>query len=321
MPTSTLAPIEGELERTPFAHILVYAADRGLTGALFLEEPSGARHVVSFAGGVPVKVRPGDGYALLGKLLIDAGVISEVALSGALSLQGLLGDALILGGHTDHETVEAIAAEQFFMRMVRLFELPPATKFTYIDGHAELVDWGGDPASVDPLALLWAGLREHAHASTLMERSLRRIGDAPIQIHPRAALDRFRFTAGELAALLRIKEAPRSLADLEAARVAPADTLRRLVYTLLITRHLDFGQVASPVGVPRDPAPDAADSGPVAGPASAAVGSGTPSSSLPPSSLPLGRMRLRTVVQRVGAAAPDQPGDGEPRSSGPRPRR
>lgn len=321
MPTLISAPIEGELRSTPFAHILVYMVDRHLTGALFLEDPTGARHAVRFEGGAPVKVRPGDDYALLGQLLIDAGVISEAALSGALSLQGLLGDALILGGHTDHETVEAVAAEQFLKRMVRLFDLPPETKYTYLDGHAELADWGGGPASVDPLALLWAGLREHAPASTLMERTLRRIESSPIKVHPRAALDRFGFTAGELAALVRIKEAPRPLADLEAARVAPPDTLRRLVYALLITRHLDFGQVTPPVGVARDTAPDAAESASAAGPASTAAASGVPSSGLSPSSLPLGRMRLRTVAHRVGAAAPDQPGEGEPGSSAPRPRR
>jgi len=309
MPARISEPIAGELRSTPFAHILVYAVDRGLTGALFLEEPAGARHVVSFARGVPVKVRPGDGYALLGKLLIEAGVITEVALSGALSMQGLLGDALILSGCADHETVESVAAEQFFLRMVHLFELPPETKYTYIDGHGELLEWGGEPASVDPLALLWAGIREHGDVSVLMERTLHRLGDTPIRVHPSAALERFGFTAGELAAILRIKEKARSLADLAASRAAPPDTLRRLIYTLLITRHLDFGQETAPVGVPSD-APQSLSTG--AGPASSLADSAAPSSALP-----LGRMQLRTVAVRVGAAAPDLPGDGEPRSSSP----
>jgi hypothetical protein len=316
MPARISEPIAGELRSTPFAHILVYAVDRGLTGALFLEEPSGARHVVSFASGVPVKVRPGDDYALLGKLLIEAGVITEIALTGALSMQGLLGDALILSGCADHEAVESVAAEQFFLRMVHLFELPPETKYTYIEGHAELVEWGGEPSSMDPLALLWAGLREHGNVSVLMDRTLHRLGDTPIRIHSSAVLERFGFTAGELAAILRIKEQPRSLADLTALRAAPPDTLRRLIYTLLITRHLDFGQETFPVGVvlehPRSLSPTSLSS-----PTSSVVDAAAPSSALP-----LGRMQLRTVAVRVGAAAPDLPGEGEPRSSSSsRPRR
>src|ERR1700722_8021923 len=90
------ATAEGELARTPLAHLFVYALDRRLTGAMFLAPPGGAEHVVRFARGVPVKVRPGDRHALLGQLLVEAGAIDEKTLEAALATQGLLGDVLLL---------------------------------------------------------------------------------------------------------------------------------------------------------------------------------------------------------------------------------
>src|SRR5262245_12471516 len=162
------ASAEGDLARTPFAHLLVYALDRRLTGALYLRcplpRPSAdessssdlvATHVVRFARGTPVKVRPGDGFGRLGTMLVKAGVISDTTLRQALETKGLLGDVLIVAGCVDRATLERVAEEQFVERMLRLFACPPETTYAYCDGDIELIDWGGDPSGVDPLALLW----------------------------------------------------------------------------------------------------------------------------------------------------------------------
>jgi hypothetical protein len=331
MPARISEPIAGELRTTPFAHILVYALDRRLTGALFLDDPSGARHVVRFVEGTPVKVRPGDGYARLGALLMEAGLITEEALAAALLKDGLLGAALVKSRHADHATVESVVIEQFFMRVVHLFELPGETRYTYVDGDPELAFYGGEPSWADPLALLWAGLREHGHLSSMMDRMIHRMGDAPIRLHPASNLERFDFTAGELAAISRIQEQPRPLAELTAMRVAPADTLRRMIYALIITRHLDFGQGAVPVGFVGSPGapPPPVEEAPPPLSTRAALASVPPApmcepdASLPTPSKPLGRLLLRTLAVPIGAAAPDIPGDGEPKStrSPPRSRR
>src|SRR5262245_37821621 len=97
---------EGDLQRTPFAHLLVYAIEKRLTGVMFLAEPGGTEHAVRLAAGAPVKVKPGDGYARLGELLIEAGAITEPMLDGALSMQGLLGDALVLAGCIEQSLLE-----------------------------------------------------------------------------------------------------------------------------------------------------------------------------------------------------------------------
>ncbi len=285
---------EGELSSTPFAHILVYAFDRRLAGTLYLEEPSGTPHVVTFARGVPVKVRAGDGFALLGELLIKAGAITEEALAGALSMPALLGDALVIGGFVDRDTLEQTAEAQFRLRMVRLFGLAAETRYRYIDRVDELSEWGGAPAAVDPLELLWAGLREHGAARGTLESTLGRLGSSPLRLHASAAVERFAFGPRELEVAISMRERGRSIVDLAASGGVAAETVRRMVYALVITRHIDTGGGALPAGVGAD--------------------GELPESSIRSGNHAVGRMRLRSIPHRDGAAAPDLPGPGEPAS-------
>jgi hypothetical protein len=288
---STMPPTaEGDLERTPLAHLLVYAIERHLTGALFLTEPGGVEHVIRFAEGAPVKVRSGDGHARLGELLIEAGAITDEALQGALSMKGLLGDALVLAGCIDEATLEQAVEQQFLRRMIRLFGLRPATTYRYFDGHPELTDYGAEPASSDPLSVLWAGLRENGHLSTMIDPTLARLGNMPLHLHPEASLRRFGFGTFERAVIDRIREHHESFADLVASAIAPPDLVRNLVYALTITRQLELGPNILPIG--------------------AAARSSRGGTTTPGRGLVLARLRLRSTAHRLGAAAPDLPGDG-----------
>ncbi|MCC6559299.1 MAG: hypothetical protein IT372_40770 [Polyangiaceae bacterium] len=284
------ATAEGDLRRTPLAHLLVYAADRRLSGAMFLTDPAGLEHVIRFERGAPVKVRPGDGFAMFGELLIEDGLLSQRTLEHALATKGLLGDVLLLTGCVDAATLDWIAEIQFVKRMVHLFELPAETTYRYFDGHGALADWGGEPARVDLLAVLWAGLRDHGERSTRLPATLERLGDTPLRLHPAIEPGRFGFRQAELAVIARMREDAPPLAALIAAGVAPEAVVRRLVYMLAITRFLELlGAGALPVGVDEAAARALSLSG----------------------SQALARMTLRSVFYRVGAAAPDPAGDGE----------
>lgn len=281
------ATAEGDLARTPIGHLLVYALDRRLTGALSFCTPEGVEHVVQLDRGVAVKIRPGDRYALLGEMLIEAGAIDPGTLEGALTTKGLLGDVLVLAGRVDRDVLERVAAEQFRRRMVRLFSLPKEVKYRYWEGQEALGEYGGGPASVDPLALLWAGMRAHGDASTMLAGTLALLGDAAMRLHPLATTARFGLTEAEEKVVVELREAPTPMSRLLAAAYLPEETLRRLCYTLLITRQIELGTGTLPVGandVTRTP------------PAGMAV---------------VAKMQLRPTVHRVGAAAPDPPGDGE----------
>lgn len=289
MGSDTPATAEGDLARTPFAHLLVYAVDRRLTGALFLREPldaaaSPVEHVVRFARGTPVKVRPGDGFARLGELLVEAGALSPETLVEALATKGLLGDVLLLAGCVERDRLEATCAAQFHRRMTRLFTLPPATTFRYCDGHVELLDYGGDPASADPLAILWTGLKAHGGAPAMVEATLSRLGDLPLRIHPQATVTQLALADDEARVIDHLRSCPEGLGALGARDLLASERLRQLVYALAITRQLDVGSSALPVGA-LDPTRTTSRS--------------------------LGRVQLKPTTHRLGAAAPDAPGDGE----------
>ena len=290
------ATAEGDFGRTPLAHLLVYSLDKRLTGVLFLTEPGGVEHVVRLQRGVPVKVRPGYEYALLGEMLVDAGAIDRETLEAALATKGLLGDMLLLAGRVDQDVLERVCKEQFLRRLVMLYGLPPGTVYRYFDGHSELAEWGGEPAKIDPVSLIWAGIRVNGEASALMEASLAKLGEAPLRLHAQQTVARFGLDENEAPLLECLEAQPTTLAQLAELEVVDLALLRRFAYALLITRQLDLGSGTVPLGaVDHTPAPKAAPS--AAGTAAVA------------------KMVLKSTAYRMGAAAPDMPGDGGERVS------
>ena len=211
--------------------------------------------MVRLVRGAPVKVRPGDRHALLGEMLVEAGAIDAATLESALATKGLLGDMLLVAGRVDGDVLEAIAEQQFVRRMVRLFSLPPATAYRYFDGHDELAEYGGDPASVDPLTLLWAGLRDHGELSTMMPGTLALLGDAPIRLHAAATVSRFGCTDQEAKLVEHLCTRSASLVELEALGHVPPEGVRRFAYALMITRQIDLGTGTTPLGAGRPPLP------------------------------------------------------------------
>src|SRR5687768_9869211 len=84
MPAAGQPTAEGELGQTPFAHLVVYAMERKLTGTLQLEEnstsPEPRIHRLTFVRGAPAKIKPADDFARLGRLLTDEGLIDDDTL-------------------------------------------------------------------------------------------------------------------------------------------------------------------------------------------------------------------------------------------------
>ena len=276
------ATAEGDLQRTPLPHLLVYMADRRLTGALFLREPDGTEHVMRFEWGAPARVRPGDRYALFGELLVEAGIVTEQVVQEALATKGLLGDILILTGHADGITLERIADQQLTRRVVRLFGLPAETSYRYFDGHPELANTAGPPYRSDPLSLLLAGLRAHPRSCLPLGRLMDKLGEARLRMHPDAVLERFGLTDEEAGVATSLLVDRPTFIDLVSSGVAAPDVVCRVVYALLLTRQIDLGQKLPPLGAEETPPPVA-----------------------------VGRVQLMPTAYRMGAAAPDPAGDGE----------
>lgn len=270
---------EGDLEQTPYAHLVVYLLDRRLTGELFLAESEEVTHAVRFERGVPTKIRMEDGYARLGDLLVEEGLVTAEAIEGAVATGGLLGDVLVLAGRVESEALNAVLAEQFRLRSLRLFDLPPQTTYKYFDQSDTLCDYGGESAVVQPLELLWQGIRAHGERSAYFEPTLDRLGAVPLKLHPRETTCKFGFEDDAQLVIEVLGLEPALLAELQDLDGASADIVNKVVYTLAIGRQLELGRGALPVGV--DPRPSS-----------------------------LAKVQLKSQVHRVGVAL-DAPGDGE----------
>jgi len=272
----------------------VYAAEQQLTGALFLHVPGGAMHSVRLEDGRAVKVQMGDGFAPLRDLLIEAGLVDETTPHAVCAVPSLLGDSLG-GGNVTREAIDKVIDRQFLLRMARLFGLPSTTRYTYFADMHETVDDGAPLLTVHPLAVLWAGLREHAVASAMMAAIVKRVGDAPLRLHPRAATHRLMATAQEQAVLDRMRQTHPSLRGLIASSPNDEPMIRWMVYALVIMRFVDFGTDALPLFPEQPP-----------------VASAVASTSSSTSAVTLARIRLQqNVSRRFTAAAPDDVGDGE----------
>jgi hypothetical protein len=242
-------------------------------------------HLVELERGAPIKVRPGDGYAPLGHLLVETGDITEETLERALLTHAPLGEVLVLAGHLAPEALDSALETQFVLRTIRLFALPAETRFRFHEGRSELDGWGS-PVPKDALELLCAGLRAHGDAERVLEATLAHAADLVPRVHERAVLDRFGFRDEERDALSALAENTATLRELLAASPVPAPTFARVAYVLLITRQLDLGGGSQlrPVGADE--------------PATRQL-------------VELARLQLRSERHRLGAAAPDLPGNGE----------
>lgn len=289
MPTEILPTAEGDLGRTPFAHLLVYAADQQLTGALFLHVPGGVMHSVRLESGRPVKVQMGDAWARLGQLMLEACIIDQETHDLPRIVPGLIGESLVAGGHISREALDKMVERQFFVRMTRLFGLPPTTRYAYFDDMHEIIDDGAPSSKVHPLALIWAGLREHAAASVMMSHVLERIDNIPLRLHRLAGVERLQLTQPERTVLDRLRETPLTLRTLVETIPADEHLMHRMIYGLVILRFFDFGNEALPLFPEKATIPPAT-----------------------PAPVNLARIQLQqTTARRFTGAAPDDVGDGE----------
>jgi hypothetical protein len=261
----SLAPsASGSLERTPFSHLLLYLLDRSLTGTLIFTEPkelpgdAPVEHAAYFQDGIPTKVHAGERVAPLGSLLVAFGVLEQTdlenePLSQPPTHEATLESELIESSLARPDQIAEVRNEQLLERVSFLFSLPPGTKYAFYNG-LDLLEaiWGNIPGVLSPLGALTRGLREHPE-EVAMDRVLTRLGGYLLHMHPDADLESFDFAPDERAVADAIASSMAPLPDLVEAGHDP-DTIRRVVYALMITRCV--GPVASSpqsFGPPSDP--------------------------------------------------------------------
>ncbi len=289
---------EGLLEKTPLVHLLVYLADRELTGSLVLSNRSGGEHhAIYFLDGQASKVRTGEPIAHLGRVLFELGILSEETLNASLAAfsrgNDLHGEHLVRAGVIDRANLMEGLKVQADRKMAFLFALPGDTKYRFYQDVNVLEDWGGpEMIPLDTLPIIWSAVRARAD-DPIIDATLRRLGSTTLKLHLRSDVSRFGFSAHEMAAIETMRASPSSLAGLIESRVVPRRTAELIVYTLLITRHLDHrADSAPPVGLSKP----ASVNTPTAAPASAAEGG-----------VPVARVKLTARQVPLDEAPPPTP--------------
>jgi curved DNA-binding protein CbpA len=250
---------QGSLERTPFVHLLVYLADRQVSGTLVLAEPDqapGEEHAIYFVEGTAAKFRTGKPIAHLGRVLFELGYLSEQVLNESLSaIAGrgeLHGEYLCRTGAIDRQKLLAGLRSQAQRKMAYLFSLPSSTVYAFFQDSNLLDNWGGpELMPLEQLATIWAAVCARGD-EPIVDMMLGRLGATTLKLHDRSDVSRFGFSPQELAVIDLIRARPCSLPALMDSGILPRRTIELIVYALLVTRHLDHGaDRAAPVGVAR----------------------------------------------------------------------
>ena len=241
----------GTLAGTPMTHLILYALDRQLTGTLVLEAPSGGRSALRLESGMPAKAKTAEPVIHLGRLLLELGAIDEATLNRTLvpvaEQRKLHGQVLLADNAIDRDTLVGALREQLTRQLLWMFALPSTTAYGYYQNADFLERWGGsERVRLEPLALIWRGVRTYED-SERVERTLLRLEPHVLRLHPEAEPSRFRFAPSEQAVVDVLRAKPQLLSQLVASGLEAESLIRRIVYTLALTRHLDVG--APPIGI------------------------------------------------------------------------
>ncbi|MCC6902251.1 MAG: DnaJ domain-containing protein [Polyangiaceae bacterium] len=252
------ATATGKLETTPFSQLLVYALDKGLTGSFIFQTPDRQKSALYLVDGAPANAKTGQPVIHLGRLLLELGKIDEEVYNATLARvakeRALHGKLLLDAGAIDPPTLDAALAEQLLRQVVWMFALDPRTGYAFYEGKNFLDKWGGGPVKLEPLGVIWRGIRRYENVQRV-DLALARLGARQLKLHASAQIARFRLSDSERAVTDVIRAKPQTLAELLDAGVADMVETKRLIYTLMITRHLDVGAPPLGIGAKRSVAP------------------------------------------------------------------
>jgi curved DNA-binding protein CbpA len=256
----------GRLEKTPLAHLIVYAHERQLTGTLELETPEKETASILFLEGQPAKVKTSAAIAHLGRVLLELGFIDQGRYDRSLvqlsQTKRLHGQILIESGALNDDQLVAGLRAQILRKLQHVYSFAPESQFRFFDGYDALASFGGDETvSVDPLPLVWAAIRS-APPWVHISNTLTRVTQLPLRLSRRAELTRFEFGRAErdLIELLRMR--PMKVTELTQTEVLKPRETQLLVYCLLITRQIQVvqeGRDSMPPPPPRAPNPEQAN--------------------------------------------------------------
>lgn len=243
---------QGSFAKTPFPHVLIYALERQLSGTFDLHVGPTQVASILVIQGFPAKVRLTDQVHFLGDILIEMGLVTPEAVKAShdrmTESPRLQGQILVELGAIDEARLEAGLRAQIERKLEHLFTLPADTIFSYYDGVDALQRYGLQPTAIDPLPVLWRGVRQNPQWEHV-DATLRRVGNTSIGIRAGSQVDRFQFTRVEVGAIELLRQRPLRVVDLVNAKVVGPSVAQLLVYLLVITKQVDLIEGATPQSV------------------------------------------------------------------------
>jgi curved DNA-binding protein CbpA len=283
---------EGRFGKTPFAHVLLYIREHGLSGTLSIDGPAGGalagEHFFVFENGSLAQTWIATGVDRLGDVLVETKVISNAARKDAEvvhhATKQIIGDVFVEMNLCDAAAIARGLAEQNRRRAVRIFALGDAAYRFYQDSNL-LEGFGRERFPVDVLAIVWLGVLASPPNATI-GAVLNRVGTQPIHLKPNALLDAFGFSDDVQHILDVLRLGPATMKDLESFST-DAQVARALAYVLLTSKQAEVVAAASaPPPAPRDSQRSQPPAVAVAAQPSAAAPSTTPAPTHTQSSAP-----------------------------------
>jgi curved DNA-binding protein CbpA len=246
------ADARGMLSKTPLLHLLVYSEERQLSGTLELGFPMIGR--VLLDRGRVVQVETAAPVAYLGHVLLELELIDESVLlrsqRALLADGGLAGRVLVDEGLISPSDLDRGLRMQLDYKLLHLFLLPSDTPFAFFSGVNLLSEGysGAEVPSYDAYAVFFRGVSAAPHLPSI-DATLARVKGGYFTLDDRA-LARLAFRDAHALALQGLAVASFTEEDLHRAWGESPETVRLLLYLLLVTRAL------RPVSRPSAPPPD-----------------------------------------------------------------
>jgi hypothetical protein len=255
-PTAT-----GTFQATPFAHVLVYARNKRLTGRVTIEapEPDGKGGVIELWRGRIVSVTTVPPIAHLGAVLYELGWIDTATLDATLVLvakeKRRHGEILVERGAITAAQRDEALVEQACRKTHHFFSYPASTRFAFYDARPDT----NEPAVlVDPLGAVWRGIREYPPEESVRE-VLGRYPTSALRVVNEGPLGRITWEPEERALIDELLHRPLTVAQMRALGTVPAPRVELIAYLLVVGKCAEpispsqAGMAASPRAAPAPP--------------------------------------------------------------------
>lgn len=255
-PANIQPDVQGDLQRYPLPRLLFLLLKKTFTGWLEISAAESYNGSVFYRQGLPAFTDIPSSTDVLGRVLLEWGMISEEAFNQSLQQLArgdlLQGQILLRAGAIDQEGLVTGLTLQLQRKLSRLFTLVQASFAIFSGEHPHGKDAETSRVRVDPLRVIYQGVR-NAFTLDRMQPELDKLQGLDITM--RAAyeplLPRYGFGEEEQTLMPSLIQDAHSIPQLlKISNLSPLDT-QMLIYTLWVTEAL----VTSPSAKAPHPVP------------------------------------------------------------------